>query len=70
MISGQAIETILRDYENYETFVKNLLNAKGLIVYRASPSQKAFLVNIVRKICPNRITLAIGDGANDVNMIQ
>jgi phospholipid-translocating ATPase len=24
----------------------------------------------VRDLCPGRITLAIGDGANDVNMIQ
>ena len=35
-----------------------------------SPKQKAELVNIVKSREPNIITLAIGDGANDVNMIS
>ncbi len=38
---------------------------------RVSPKQKAEIVNIVRegKKNENITTLAIGDGANDVNMI-
>lgn len=44
---------------------------KALIACRVSPSQKADIVNLVRKGSPNKpITLAIGDGANDVSMIQ
>ena len=34
-----------------------------------SPLQKAELVDLVKKYC-KAITLAIGDGANDVGMIQ
>ncbi len=34
-----------------------------------SPKQKSELVKIVRSKQPETITLAIGDGANDVNMI-
>ena len=34
-----------------------------------SPKQKAELVQMVRKEHPSAVTLAIGDGANDVNMI-
>ena len=36
---------------------------------RVSPKQKAEIVKMVRKYKPNAQTLAIGDGANDVNMI-
>jgi len=46
-----------------------LLKAKGVIIYRASPAQKAQLVSFIRSNCKNKVTLAIGDGANDVNMI-
>ncbi len=44
-------------------------NAAIVIACRVSPIQKADLVNIVKKKHPNLKTLAIGDGANDVNMI-
>jgi phospholipid-transporting ATPase len=36
---------------------------------RVSPKQKAEVVEIVKKRNPKLLTLAIGDGANDVNMI-
>ena len=36
---------------------------------RVSPKQKAAIVKMVRKAKPDVQTLAIGDGANDVNMI-
>ena len=38
-------------------------------VFRVSPLQKAELVDLVNNEV-NAITLAIGDGANDVGMIQ
>jgi magnesium-transporting ATPase (P-type) len=41
-----------------------------VIVYRASPGVKAEFVNWVRKNKPEVKTLAVGDGANDVHMIQ
>ena len=37
---------------------------------RVSPSQKAAVVELVKSKVKNSITLAIGDGANDVAMIQ
>jgi phospholipid-transporting ATPase len=40
-----------------------------LIACRVSPKQKAEIVNLIRKKHPQACTLAIGDGANDVNMI-
>ena len=40
-----------------------------VIACRVSPKQKQEVVSLVRKEKPSVITLAIGDGANDVNMI-
>lgn len=37
---------------------------------RVSPMQKADVVRLVKEKVKNSITLAIGDGANDVSMIQ
>jgi phospholipid-transporting ATPase len=41
----------------------------AVICCRVSPAQKAQVVQMVRKALPNVMTLGIGDGANDVNMI-
>ncbi|GMF47301.1 unnamed protein product [Phytophthora fragariaefolia] len=44
---------------------------QAVIACRVSPAQKADIVNLIRYKSPQKpITLAIGDGANDVNMIQ
>jgi len=46
-------------------------NCEAVIACRVSPRQKALLVRLVRQnITPEPVTLAIGDGANDVGMIQ
>ena len=41
-----------------------------MVVYRCSPRQKAQIVDLIKMKIKDSITLAIGDGANDVNMIQ
>jgi P-type E1-E2 ATPase len=46
-----------------------LSNALAVLVFRASPAQKADVVSFIRQNNPNKITVSIGDGANDVNMI-
>lgn len=40
-----------------------------VLACRVSPKQKADIVNMIRKRFPSKVTMAIGDGANDVNMI-
>eukprot|EP01012_Entosiphon_sulcatum_P039111 TRINITY_DN5119_c0_g2_i1.p1 TRINITY_DN5119_c0_g2~~TRINITY_DN5119_c0_g2_i1.p1 ORF type:complete len:2092 (+),score=538.26 TRINITY_DN5119_c0_g2_i1:622-6897(+) len=42
----------------------------SVICCRVSPLQKADVVQLVRSNNPDAVTLAIGDGANDVSMIQ
>ncbi|GAB9463280.1 hypothetical protein Gpo141_00000746 [Globisporangium polare] len=43
---------------------------KAVIACRVSPAQKAQMVAIIKEYVPGVRTLAIGDGANDVSMIQ
>lgn len=44
-------------------------SCKGVIAFRVSPKQKREIVEMFRRANPRARTLAIGDGANDVNMI-
>lgn len=39
-------------------------------MFRVSPLQKAQVVRLVKAQVKDSVTLAIGDGANDVGMIQ
>jgi len=39
-------------------------------LYRSSPLQKAELVDLMNSLIGGKKSCAIGDGANDVNMIQ
>ncbi|PHH67989.1 hypothetical protein CDD82_930 [Ophiocordyceps australis] len=47
-----------------------LVRVDSVICCRASPAQKASLIAAIRHHVPDAITLAIGDGANDIGMIQ
>ncbi len=42
---------------------------ESVVCCRVTPRQKALVVRLIKESL-NKITLAIGDGANDVNMIQ
>ena len=71
LISGQVITQLLVDKKaGVSNLMDELLDCEGLVVYRSSPSQKADIVRYVRNARKDQITLAIGDGANDVNMIE
>lgn len=49
--------------------IKNIMTkCESVICCRVSPKEKADVVRLVKQNL-NKITLAIGDGANDVNMI-
>ncbi|KAI3816838.1 hypothetical protein L1987_16543 [Smallanthus sonchifolius] len=59
-----ALDTSLRS-----TLLSLSLSCSSVVCCRVSPLQKAQVTRLVRKGA-NRITLSIGDGANDVGMIQ
>merc|ERR1719482_2037445 len=73
MITGQALGVCLED-DDPELKLLLLEVARPcsvLIACRVSPSQKADIVRLVRtNTSPTPVTLSIGDGANDVPMIQ
>lgn len=56
--------------ELHDDLADLLLDCESTIVYRSSPAQKAEVVLFMKKRTGSKVTAAIGDGANDVNMIQ
>lgn len=52
-----------------KAFVDLASSCQAVICCRVTPKQKALVVQLVKKH-KKAVTLAIGDGANDVNMIK
>lgn len=61
---------ILGDETLAEKVVGLFKRAESVVVYRSSPDEKAQTVKFIMKHEPQSFSLAVGDGANDVNMIQ
>lgn len=68
VIEGGVLPHVLKPTFQ-EEFLQMCQKCKALVCCRVSPIQKAQVTNLVRKKA-KAITLAIGDGANDVGMIQ
>jgi len=69
VISGDSLIIITQDPDYCATMLAISDHCKAILACRVSPKQKGELVSLVRKEKPKITTLAIGDGANDVNMI-
>jgi phospholipid-transporting ATPase len=69
VIDGKSLSFAL-DSTVEKDFLNLALSCKSVICCRVSPLQKAEVVTLVRTNVKDSITLAIGDGANDVSMIQ
>ena len=67
ILTAKATELVLTELE--DLFMEIALKCKSVIFSRVSPFQKASIVAMVKKH-PGTMTLAIGDGANDVGMLQ
>ncbi len=70
VVDGQTLADIEADDTLQELFFSLAVLADSVICCRASPSQKALLVKKIRQQVNRSVTLAIGDGANDIAMIQ
>ncbi|XP_052753716.1 probable phospholipid-transporting ATPase IIB [Galleria mellonella] len=66
IIEGETLEVCLRSYE--KEFVEVLERCSGVVVARCSPTQKAAVARLLR--ARNHVVAAVGDGGNDVAMIQ
>ncbi|KAI9159401.1 drs2 neo1 protein [Blastocladiella emersonii ATCC 22665] len=66
--------TIARFYkmggEPFRQFMALACNSTSVLCCRVSPLQKSLVVRSVRDYKPHVVTAAIGDGANDIAMIQ
>ncbi|KAL8951349.1 MAG: hypothetical protein Q9222_002668 [Ikaeria aurantiellina] len=70
VVDGQTLGRIDADPVVKQLFFELAILVDTLICARASPANKASLVHAIRKRVKHAITLAIGDGANDIAMIQ
>ncbi|KAI9099801.1 hypothetical protein DFS34DRAFT_507698 [Phlyctochytrium arcticum] len=69
IIDGRTLDFALED-DIKLVFLELATLCKAVVCCRVSPLQKALVVRLVRKNVAESVTLAIGDGANDVGMIQ
>ncbi|EPY50778.1 P-type ATPase [Schizosaccharomyces cryophilus OY26] len=70
VIDGATLDSIENDREVFTLFINTSVKVDSVICCRASPMQKALMVKNVRENVNSAVTLAIGDGANDIAMIQ
>lgn len=71
VVDGPSLMSVLGHSEKQAMFLRIACMCKSVVACRVSPAQKRLLVRLVKKgVKPKPITLAIGDGANDVGMIQ
>ncbi|KAJ9613371.1 drs2 neo1 protein [Cladophialophora chaetospira] len=70
IVDGQTLSTIEARPTERSLFLDLVTLVDSVICCRATPSQKTSVVKLVRKKVSHAITLAIGDGANDIAMIQ
>ena len=69
VIDGAGLSEALGDDERKALLLKLAMLCEGVICCRVSPLQKALMVKLIKDGI-HAMTLAIGDGANDVSMIQ
>ena len=70
LIEAPILAGIFKSVEATKQFLKIALLASTVICCRVSPLQKSQVVKIVKEHNKDAVTLAIGDGGNDVSMIM
>ncbi|KAG0027464.1 hypothetical protein BGZ81_005534 [Podila clonocystis] len=69
VVNGESLAFVLGNEIFEDMFLKIGTSCHSVICCRVTPLQKALVVKLVRKKL-HKVTLAIGDGANDISMIQ
>ena len=70
IIEAPILCGLFKDEEWTENFLRIAYYSNTVICCRVSPSQKSQVVQKIKNFDKNAITLAIGDGGNDVSMIM
>ena len=68
IIDGDTLDLALKKCE--QNFFETVKNAPSVVCCRCSPTQKRIIVKTIKKYINNARTAAVGDGGNDVAMIQ
>lgn len=67
LIDGESLQILLDHYKT--EFMQIVMNLPAVIACRCSPTQKAEIANLIKRASNKRVC-CIGDGGNDVSMIQ
>ena len=70
VVSAESLIKIMDNVDLRAKFLWITQKMSVVIACRVSPKQKAEIVMMIKEAFPKKSTLAIGDGANDVNMIN
>ena len=70
IIEAPILITLFQDEYQTEKFLSICYNSNSVICCRVSPFQKSQIVQKMKQFDPSSVTLAIGDGGNDVSMIM
>ena len=69
VINGEALSLINNKQEGRQKLLEVVDKISVVLACRVTPKQKSEIVQMIREKFPSKVTLSIGDGANDVNMI-
>ena len=70
IIEAPILYGLFREEENTENFFKIAYFANAVICCRVSPAQKSQIVSKMKEFDSKAVTMAVGDGGNDVSMIM
>ena len=70
LIDSLALTSLFNNQDLQHIFINIAKDAKSVICCRVTPLQKSLIVKMVKDYMPEKVTLAIGDGGNDVSMIM
>ena len=70
VIDGDAMKCVFSSPRLESMFARALQTSSTLIAVRCSPKQKALLVDALQRSDPRAVVAAVGDGGNDVSMLQ
>jgi phospholipid-transporting ATPase len=70
LITGTLVEYMVKSYKSKQKFISFAKTCTAVVCCRTTASQKAAVVRAMKDACPGEITLSIGDGGNDVPMIN
>ena len=70
VVQNEALAYISNDDRFRQNFIRISKTCEAVICCRVSPKQKADVVRMIKKHDKSLITMAVGDGNNDVSMIN